>query len=454
MGDRTTIIAQASGRGPGAIALVRLSGPDAITIADAMAHIVPSKKLADQPSHTIHYGYVVNHDGSHIDQVLFLVMRAPRTFTGQDTVEITCHNNQFIIESIIQRARVCGARVAQSGEFTQRAVEHGKIDIAQAEGINELIHASSQQAIIKSLAQVEGSLSALVEDIQEQLLYCRALCEASFEFIEEDVDFVPQIRSILTKVGETIAQLTTSFSADKHIREGVRIALIGSVNVGKSSLFNKLLEKDRAIVTDIAGTTRDVIEAGLYRNGLFWTVVDTAGIRQTDDIIEQAGIERSYQEADKADVVLIVFDATTMSAALHEQYKKLYERFSHKTILVSSKSDLQQDVVGCPIFPQSYKTSVYDLTTIQHLLAVIDDRVAQLLQQHSSPFLINKRHFDILQSLQAKLIDLEPLLEGDVAYELLSIHLQELLQDIGNLTGKTVSEETMNTIFRSFCIGK
>ena len=277
--DEQTIIAQCTPAGAGAIALLRMSGDDAITIADSIAQLTSKIKLSDCATHTIHYGWVTDQDGNHIDQVLFLLMKAPRTFTGQNTVEITCHNNPFIIEQIIAQTIAYGARIADKGEFSRRAFLNGKIDLVQAEAINELIHANTQQALKKSLSQVEGSLSHWIETIQTELFKARAYCEASFEFIDEEINFAPQIKENIKNILSTITQLKKSFDQQSQIRQGLRIALIGSVNAGKSSLFNALLGKDRAIVTNIAGTTRDVIEAGVYRDGNYWTFVDTAGLR-------------------------------------------------------------------------------------------------------------------------------------------------------------------------------
>ena len=226
-------------------------------------------------------------------------MRSPKTFTGQDTVEITCHNNQFIIEEIINLAIANGARLAQQGEFTKRAVFNGKIDLVQAEAINELIHAQTQLALKQSLAQLTGSFSHCLASLEKELLKALALSEASFEFLDEEMDFAPQIQALISSLQNTITGIKKTFNQQQQIRQGIRIAIIGSVNAGKSSLFNALLNQDRAIVSAIAGTTRDAIEAGVYTKGNYWTLVDTAGLRQTHDIIEQEGIKRSLKRHKK-----------------------------------------------------------------------------------------------------------------------------------------------------------
>lgn len=306
--DDETIIAQCTPQGNGAIALLRISGLEAIEVATKISSLASGLPLKNLPSHTIHYGYITNPQGERIDHVMFLLMQGPKTFTGQNTVEITCHNNPFIIQAIIEQALLHGARMAKNGEFTKRAVLNKKIDIIQAEAINELIHANTQFGLKKSLAQLEGSFSHWIEKIQKKLLKALAFSEASFEFIDEEMSFGPQIKTIITETLNTITSIKKTFEQQLHIRQGVRIALIGSVNAGKSSLFNALLNKERAIVTNIAGTTRDALEAGLYKDGIYWTLIDTAGIRQTEDVIEQEGIKRSLHEAQLADIILLIVD--------------------------------------------------------------------------------------------------------------------------------------------------
>ncbi len=453
--DDQTIIAQATPTGSGALAMVRMSGCAALEVAAQLSSLASGKEITSVPSHTVHYGTVVEGNGSIIDHVMFIVMHGPRTFTGQHTVEITCHNNPFIIEAIIARAIACGARLAHEGEFSKRAVLNKKMDVVQAEAINELIHAGTRMALKTSLAQVQGSFSAWLQALEKDLLKALALSEASFEFIDEAMEFGPQIDQIVTTVLNTIATIKKTFDQQQHIRQGVRVALIGSVNAGKSSLFNALLGKQRAIVTAIAGTTRDVIEAGVYKNDAYLTLVDTAGLRQTDDVIEQEGIARSQQEAAQADVVLVVIDQSrAMTAAEYQIYRNLITQYCHKVILVYTKADVPAQV------QQSFSVgeSVVVSSTSGHNLAILEQRIekkiAALYAQSEVPFLVNQRQFRLLMTLEAKLLQLQPLLQGSVAYELVSYHLNDALSDMSELTGKTISEQGMDTIFREFCIGK
>ena len=413
-----------------------------------------NKKLSDAPSHTVHYGSVIGIDSKTIDHVMFIVMHGPRTFTGQNVVEITTHNNQFLIEAVIATAIHHGARLAEQGEFARRAVLNDKIDLVQAEAINELIHANTQLALKKSLAQLEGTFSYWIADIEKKLLHALALSEASFEFIdEEDMAFGEQIHATTKAILHTIAELKKTFDAQQHIRQGIRIAIIGSVNAGKSSLFNALLKKDRAIVTNIAGTTRDVIEAGVYRNNNYWTLIDTAGLRQTDDIIELHGIERSHNEAQSADIILLVIDsARTMTLQEKSIYEEIYDAHAHKTIVVKNKTDLAQ-IKSYLNITEQLEVSAHNNQGIYLVEQYIEKKIAALFSDLESPFLLNKRQYNLLLHVERKLNELIPLL-ANPEYEIVSYHLNEILAHLSELTGKSISEAGMDAVFRNFCVGK
>ena len=453
-----TIVAHCTPSGSGAIALLRISGSQAFSIVNQCAHLSSGKLLSSIDTHTIHHGWVVDHDGKKLDEVLFLAMRGPRTFTGEDTVEITCHNNQFLIELLIARIITCGARPAQPGEFTRTAVENNKIDLLQAEAINELIHAQSQQALKHALNQLEGSLSQQLAVLEKKVLQIIGLCEASFEFLEEDVDFSGQMRERVQATLETIAHLKKNFDQQQLVRQGVRIALVGTVNAGKSSLFNALIGKKRAIVTSIAGTTRDVIEAGSYQNGMYWTFIDTAGLRNTDDIIEKEGIERSYQEAQNADLVLLVNDTSRLLTDAEKLvYDTILTAYLTKTILVHNKIDALVQESAKNTFGDCLATSSVSTKTlegIELLHQTISATVDELVAKTDCPFLLNKRHMTLLTSFENKLITISDLLQGTIEYELVAYHLKDALSVLTELTGKSVSEKAMDMIFRDFCVGK
>jgi tRNA modification GTPase len=449
-----TIIAQCTPSGSGALAVLRISGPSAITIATALSKLANNTRLSDQQTHTVHYGAVVAEDSTVIDRVLFMLMHAPRTFTGEHVVEISCHNNPFIIEAVIQRAIACGARLAQNGEFSKRAVTHGKIDLVQAEAINELINAATQQSLKQSLAQLDGSFSRWLHTLERELLKNLAFTQASFEFLDEELEFGTRIRENLTQLAQNIATLKKTFNQQQQIRQGIRIALIGSVNAGKSSLFNALIGQRRAIVTAIAGTTRDSIEAGLYRYGTYLTLVDTAGLRTTEDIIEQEGINRSYAEAQKADLIVLVYDGSRpLSAEEQAIYETLYTQHQSKIIPVINKADIEQ-ILQLPQMLHPISVSTANNSGITTLESTIEQKISALFNQLAAPFLLNKRHYTILLSVEQKLHTLIEHLNGTIHYELVSIHLQEILEQLTELTGKTVSEQGMDAVFREFCVGK
>lgn len=456
MVNSSTIIAQSTPQGSGAIALLRISGPDAVSIADGMARFRKTKKqLVHEPSHTIHFGDIVGKDDKIIDQVVFLLMRGPKNFTGEDTVEITCHNNSFIIKAIIARAIELGACVAQRGEFTRRALENGKLDLVKAEAINELIHAQTELALQKSLAQLTGSLSEWISAIENRLVESLALCNASFEFIEEETNFAPEIISHVTTIMDQIAKIQQSHSFNAQIRSGVKIAIVGIVNAGKSSLFNRILGHDRAIVTPIAGTTRDTVEATIDRGGINWTLIDTAGIRETSDPVENEGIRRSLEEAKKADIILLVSDGTIpLVANVAAFYHRLLDEFNDKIIQVETKSDLvlkHDHVLSKSALPISNKTGAGHA----ELIKTIENRVNRLFDSANAPFLINQRHHAILIEIQAALTNVKKMLERPtIHYEIIAHELQGILERISNLSGKSISQAAMDKIFQDFCIGK
>jgi tRNA modification GTPase len=424
----------------------------AFELATKMSRLPSGASLNALPSHTIHFGYVVDTAGNHIDQVMFALMRGPKTFTGQDTVEITAHNNPFIVQEIIEQAIMHGARLAQEGEFTKRAVLNNKIDLIQAEAINELIHANTHMALKKSLAQLEGSFSHWITTIEKELIKALAYSESSFEFIDEEISFGNDIKKMLIDTLNTIASIKKTFDQQQQIRQGVRIAIIGSVNAGKSSLFNALLNKERAIVTDIAGTTRDTIEAGVYKNNAYWTLIDTAGLRQTADVIEQEGIKRSREQGQMADVILLVFDGSRDQTREETAvYQELLQQYGHKIIMLHNKADLNS------LYPLKNSLAISTKTklNIDRVEQLIEEKISTLFSSIESPFLLNQRHYNTLLTLEKKLLALCDMMNGpSIAYELVSYHLNDALAQLSELTGKSISEQGMDTVFREFCVGK
>lgn len=454
LGD-SVIVAQCTPKGSGALAIVRLSGQGVFDLVAKMSQISSGKTVCDASSHTIVYGFVTDCDGQKIDEVLFFLMRGPKTFTGEDTIEISCHNNQLIVEGIIATAIYFGARHAIPGEFTKRAVLHKKIDIIQAEAIHELITATSNQQLRIALAQKEGSLSFYIATIEQLIYEILCFCQASFEFIEEeDPEFYDQILQKIHKALAEITHIKTYFNQQQRIKEGIRIAIIGSVNAGKSSLFNALLKKSRALVSSIPGTTRDSIEAHLFRDGAQFTLIDTAGIRKTNDQIEECGIVRSYEEADLADIVLLLIAAdAVLSNEELTIYQQLLEKHQHKALIVLSKSDMPI-IEESPFYHQAtIRVSIHDEVALGSLEQLMLARCKKMYGE-STPFLISVRQFDLLLSVDRILQKMEKNLVATRSYELIAADAVEALEIIAEVTGKTVQERAMDAIFQQFCVGK
>jgi tRNA modification GTPase len=460
------IIAQCTPSGSGALALVRLSGQGAVAVASACAKLSSGKSLVECQTHTISHGYVIDAASNNeiVDEVLFLLMRAPRSFTGEDIVEISCHNNPFIIERIIALACRNGARVAMPGEFSRRALLNGKLDLLQAESLHDVISASSELALKKAMEQLQGSFSQCIMGIEKQLFALLAYIEACFEFLDEeqrDLDLNKSLQAQVQELSSTIGALLEHFNQQKHIKEGIRVALIGSVNAGKSTLFNALVGKDRAIVSSMAGTTRDSIEAGVYKHGVFITYVDTAGLRKTTDSIEQEGIKRSTLEAGLADLILLVFDASSVfDENMSAVYQEIARQWPDKIVWVANKIDQSLSAQAAQIAEklvcgaQVCHVSGKNKTGLDSLHELIDLKLKHLLQAGNMPYMLNKRQFGVLASINEKLVLVEQILLESSAHELLAYHVREALELISQLTGKNVHEKMLDTIFHDFCIGK
>lgn len=452
-------VALCTPRGAGALALIRASGSGVFDLVGHHAQLSGKQRLPEVATHTIHHGFFVTPVGEKVDEVLFLAMRAPRTFTGEDTIEITCHNNPFIIDRIIQILIASGASAAGPGEFSRRSVVNGKMDLTRAEAINELISAHTERALKQALEQLSGSLSAYCKKLHDNLVELISYCEASFEFLDEeqrDIDFDALVRERLSIFVEELQKVSVDFNQQQRLKEGVRIAFVGSVNAGKSTLFNKVVGKSRAIVSPIAGTTRDSIEAQIVVEGIFWTIIDTAGIRKTGDVVEVQGIERSYAEAAQADVVLMIIDMSrALSREEQEIYTSLATLYPQKIIVVGTKADLEKKADIS--FLQSHALHVVsenDLASIAAVIQEIQHKVAQLFTEHQAPFLLNERQYHITQKLLATSQHLVRECQSSLEYELILVSLYVMLESLGEMTGRDAREEVMDNVFRSFCVGK
>lgn len=450
--DERPIIALSTPKGSGAIALIRISGHGSIEIVDKIS----TTKLSDKKTHTIHHANIKDENNRIIDEVLLFLMKSPKTFTGQDTVEISCHNNEFIINKIIDIAIKNGAHNAQRGEFTKRAFLNKKIDLIQAESIHEIIQAQTEESLKKSLSQLKGTLSSKTKEIEDNLVELLAITESSFEFLEEeqkDIDLDNQIRDKLKQLIKKIKSVTSDFSKQKQIRQGTRISILGSVNAGKSTLFNSIIKDDKSIVTDTPGTTRNCVESTHFDRGQFYTIVDTAGLRETNNEIEKIGINRAWKESNQSDIILLVLDATKKYSPKEiEMYESIRSKYTKKTIIVENKTDRISNKNN-KIKP-SISVSAKNNTGIEELKVMIEDKRKKLFDSAQSPFLLNQRQHNLLIELCLKLNDLEKNTENNIEYELVSYRLKDMLELTSQITGKTVNKKMLDTIFSSFCIGK
>ena len=463
--DQESIISLCTPQGSGAVALLRISGEDSIEIADKIARLSSGKKLNDVSSHSINHGHVVYFSSSQeiIDEVLFFLMKAPKTYTGQNTVEISCHNNCFIIEQIINQAIYAGARIARRGEFTKRAFLNNKIDLIQAESINELINSQTELTLKKSMSQLSGSLSYFLNELENNLIELLGIIEGSFEFFEEeqeDLDIDKLIKQKIDTILNKLVKIKVSFNCQQQIRQGIKIPIIGWVNVGKSTLFNSLIKKDRAIVTKIEGTTRDSIEYSLYKDGNFWTVIDTAGLRQTDDFIEKEGIERSWKQVLQADIILLIFDLSKiLSSNQMKIYKKIIEKYEGKIIFIANKMDLEDKNSLNQLALVAGNSKIIKICAkkeigMELIESEIENKIKQLFSKLQSPFLLNQRQYNLITQLDEKFKFIADNYLNKIQYELGAYHLRDLLEIISELTGKNVTEKMLDKVFSEFCVGK
>lgn len=469
--DNDTIVAAATPCG-GAIAVIRLSGSRAIGICDGIFRSRSGRSLADAAGRTVHYGDIVQRDGSVVDDVLVSVFRAPRSYTGEDSLEISCHGSQYVVSRIIAALIGEGARAAEAGEFTVRAFLAGKIDLAQAEGIADMIASSDRASHDMALYQMRGGYSAELDRLRDDLLHLGSLLELELDFSEEDVEFADRSRldSLMQTIEDKIARLIDSFSLGNAIKQGVATAIVGAPNAGKSTLLNRLLKEERAMVSDIAGTTRDSIEECIVIGGIKFRFIDTAGIRDTRDRLERMGIERTFDSVRRAAVVLLVCDASmwsthpdTRDAAefVRRSVTALKLREDQRVIVLLNKTDtlsadLTADICreiaasGIDVLPISARNGDGIDTLIARLTGTLDTTVAS----SGSAIVSNARHYEALLRASEALRAARSGLADNLSADLLSEDVRQVLYHLGTITGRITTDEILNRIFSKFCIGK
>ena len=449
--DTDTIVAPATAVG-GALCVIRLSGSDAISLCDSIFQ--GRKPLAEARTATLHYGNIV--DGEEIvDDVVVSIFRAPHSYTGEDTVEISAHGSRYVINKIISLLTSRGARLAEAGEFTRRAFLAGKLDLSQAEAVADIIASSSHSAHAIASTQMRGAYSNELQALREQLLHITSLLELELDFSEEDVEFADrqELRQLLNKILAKVTSLAESFSLGNALKEGIMVAIAGRPNVGKSTLLNRLAGEDRAMVSDIAGTTRDTIEATTNIDGVIYRFIDTAGLHSTDDRLEQMGIQRTEQALRKARIILWMQDYNDTEAAMEN-----YTPTKDQTLLrVINKIDLRGDKTlgtaensGVPTYYISAKSG----EGVDQLIDAFKQTTNASAAYQGEVIVSSQRHYDALMQSRTALESALSALDNGISSDLLSEDIRQVMHHLGTITGEITTTEILQSIFSRFCIGK
>ena len=453
--QKEPIAAIATPVGEGGIAVIRVSGKNAIgKVNDAFS----GKDLNSQESHTVHFGHIVDQDGKVVDEVLATLFHSPKSYTGEETVEISCHGGVLVTQAVLEAMLGLGIRPAEPGEFTQRAFLNGKMELSQAEAVADLIHAKSQKAMDAAHQQLEGQLGEHIKQFRQQIIDATAMVELELDFVEEDVEFADkeELERLLKELDKEIDNLLATYETGRLVKHGVRTVFIGLPNAGKSTLLNTLVGKERAIVTDIAGTTRDTIDVDWSYDGLRFKLTDTAGLRDTDDVIEAEGVKRSQEAFEKADLAVYLKD---LSQELSRQEREDIARFQKSAgetpfVLIGTKSDIALEVED-ERMDYDLKISALEGKKIDELKKLMKQRALENKEYDSSSLLVtSSRHRDALQNAQENVRSALQALDRGMTGDFLSIDLRSALKDLGTITGEITTEDILDSIFSRFCIGK
>ncbi|UBM60105.1 tRNA uridine-5-carboxymethylaminomethyl(34) synthesis GTPase MnmE [Marinilongibacter aquaticus] len=439
------ICALATAPGVGAIAVIRVSGTGAIEIVN---RIFKGKNLTKVATHTVHFGQIMQGDTT-LDEVLAAVFHSPKSFTKEDTVEISCHGSSYVINTLLKTLMAEGCRLANPGEFTQRAFLNGQFDLVQAEAVADLIEADSAAAHQTAINQLRGGFSHLLGELREQLIHFASLVELELDFGEEDVEFADRedLKALIAQIQAQLFPLIQSFDAGNAIKEGIPVAIIGQPNVGKSTLLNALLKEERAIVSDIAGTTRDAIEDTLVLKGMKFRFIDTAGIRQTDDHVEGIGIKKSKMALEKARLVVLMYENKAERDYLEELLSQTDMNGKH-LFWVKNKADISDKAIAPTDILISAKTGLGIQDLEEKLVNVASEK------KQGDTVLTNLRHFDLLQKTNAALEEVLNGLNMGITGDFLAQDIRLALHHLGELTGTITTDDLLKNIFGRFCIGK
>ena len=468
-----TIVVLATPSGAGAIAVIRLSGKEAITIAAEVFQSVSGKDITKQKTHTIHLGHIVDPStssgqvGKVYDQVLLSIFKGPNSYTGENVVEISCHGSTFIQQQIIQLLLRKGAKMAQAGEFTLRAFLNGKLDLSQAEAVADLIASDNEASHQIAMQQMRGGFSNEIAQLREELLNFASLIELELDFAEEDVEFADRsaFHELLERIEFVLKRLIDSFAVGNVIKNGIPVAIVGKPNVGKSTLLNALLNEERAIVSDIAGTTRDTIEDELVIDGIGFRFIDTAGIRDTKDVVESIGIQKTFEKIEQAQVVIYLFESSKFQVS-GSQYIIEIEKIKNKyplkqLIVVVNKIDLISELEVNQIRKQLEELNVKLATISAKEKSGIDTLKEELLSlvntgalRNNETIVTNTRHYDSLLKALEEIQKVKWGLDAGLSSDLMAIDIRSALHYFGEITGEVTNDELLGNIFANFCIGK
>lgn len=458
-----TIVALATPSGAGAIAIIRVSGKEAIAVAGTIFESVKGKKLTKQKTHTLHLGHIVDGDRV-IDQVLISLFKGPNSYTGEDTIEISCHGSTFIQQQIIQLLLRKGCKMAQAGEFTMRAFLNGKLDLSQAEAVADLIASDNEASHQIAMQQMRGGFSSEIAKLREELLNFASLIELELDFSEEDVEFADrtQFQELIQRIEFVLKRLIDSFAVGNVIKNGIPVAIVGEPNVGKSTLLNALLNEERAIVSDIAGTTRDTIEDELVIDGIGFRFIDTAGIRETKDVVERIGIQKTFEKIEAAQVVIYLIDGGKLNESTLETIKveveKLKNQYPLKPLLViCNKKDLltKEQLVSCQTYiPELLFMSAKEKEGVDQLKDKLLSFVNTGALRNNETIVTNTRHYDALLKALEEIEKVKWGLQTNISADLMAIDIRQALYYFGEITGQVSNDELLGNIFANFCIGK
>ncbi|WP_054851365.1 tRNA uridine-5-carboxymethylaminomethyl(34) synthesis GTPase MnmE [Olleya sp. ITB9] len=458
-----TIVALATASGAGAVAIIRLSGKDAIAIADScFKSVTKHKSLTNQKTHTIHLGHIMD-DKRTIDQVLVSVFKNPNSYTGEDVVEVSCHGSVYIQQEIIQLFLRQGCRMANAGEFTLRSFLNGKLDLSQAEAVADLISSDNEASHQIAMQQMRGGFSSEIAKLRAELMNFASLIELELDFAEEDVEFADrkQFKDLVEKITFVLKRLIDSFAVGNVIKNGIPVAIVGEPNVGKSTLLNALLNEERAIVSDIAGTTRDTIEDELVIEGIGFRFIDTAGIRETKDVVESIGIKKTFEKMEQAQVVVLLFSAeefNTESQRLTIEIEKIKNKFPLKPlVIIANKIDTLTPTEVDALKVQFDGVHVLSAKTgqgVEELKNKLIGFVNTGALRNNETIVTNTRHYDSLLKAFEEIQKVKAGLEMGLSGDLMAIDIRQALYHFGEITGEITSDDLLGNIFANFCIGK